>query len=326
MSATHNLTREKAPMARIALGLLTMYIFWGGTYVGIKLATETIPPFFMAGVRFFVAGIIMYACMYFTVKQKPSAAHWVSAGLLGILMPFIGNGGVVWASQLIPSGIVALLVGTVSLWMVILSWLWFDKERPALVVLVGLAAGFSGVYILIGPGELFSGDPINPSGILILMAASFSWAFGSLYSRRATLHQSLFMTSAMEMIVGGLAFLIASLFMGEWKALNLQEVTAASLWSLLYLILCGSIIGFTVYAWLIKAASPTLVSTYAFVNPVVAVFLGWLILAEPFNVRISLATLTIVLAVVIITFGQNKKNRTIDERQGSEPKYENTYQ
>lgn len=306
MNITDNLIREKAPVGNIVLGLLVMYIFWGGTYVGIKLAMETIPPFLMAAVRFLVAGGIMYGWMHFTGVQKPSATHWIRAGSLGLLMPFIGNGGIVWAEQMIPSGVAALLVGTVSLWMVILNWLWFDQERPTLVVLVGLAAGFAGVYILLRPDKILSGEPINPLGVILLLVASFSWAFGSLYSRRAELPQSPFMTTAIEMIVGGAAFLIVSLLAGEWKEIHFQEITAVSVWSLVYLITFGSIIGFTVYAWLIKAASPTLVSTYAFVNPVVAVFLGWLILAEPFNVRISLATMTIVLAVALITFGQKR--------------------
>ncbi|MHC1762098.1 MAG: EamA family transporter [Negativicutes bacterium] len=307
MNVTNTVARKKNPAVNIILGLLAIYIFWGGTYVGIKLAMETIPPFFMAGLRFLVAGIIMYVWMHYKGVQKPSVKHWLRAGVLGILMPFIGNGGIVWAVQIIPSGVAALLVGTVSLWMVILNWLWFDKEQPNMMTLVGVAIGFVGVYILIGPGKIISGDPINPLGILILLVASLSWALGSLYSRRAKLPQSPFMTTAIEMIVGGAAFLIVSLFAGEWKEFNLKDITAVSIWSLGYLILFGSIIGFTVYAWLIKTTSPTLVSTYAFVNPVVAVFLGWLILAEPFNVRILIATLTIVLAVSIISCGHNQQ-------------------
>lgn len=309
MNGTANVALGRAPAVNVVVGLLAIYLLWGGTYVGIKLAIVSIPPYFMAGLRFLAAGIIMYVGLHFTGAQNPSAAQWLRAGLLGILMPFIGNGGIVWAVQLIPSGVAALLVGTVSLWMVILNWLWFDKERPTLMIFWGLAAGFTGVYILVGPGKIISGDPINPLGIVILIIASLSWALGSLYSRRAELPQSPIMTTAIEMIVGGAAFILVSFFAGEWQELHLQEITAVSIWSLGYLILFGSIIGFTVYAWLIKATSPTLVSTYAFVNPVVAVFLGWLILAEPFNVRISLATLTIVLAVAIITYSQNQQKR-----------------
>lgn len=311
MGVANHLAREKVSVMSIVGGLLAIYICWGGTYVGIKLAIGTIPPFFMGGIRFLVAGVILYLWMRFVGGQKPAAtqAQWIRAGLLGILMPFVGNGGIVWAQQMIPSGVAALLVGTVPLWMAILNWVWFDKKRPTLLVLVGLAAGFSGVYILLGPGKILSGDPINPLGILILLIATLSWALGSLYSRRAELPQSLSETTSIEMIVGGAAFLIVSLFLGEWKGLHFQAINAVSIWSLLYLITFGSIIGFTVYAWLLRVASPTLVSTYAFVNPVVAIFLGWLILAEPVNARISLSTLMIVLAVVIITFGQNTKKQ-----------------
>ena len=295
------------------LALLIVYFFWGGTYLGIRLAVRTIPAFLMAGTRFLVAGTAVYAYARLRGAQRPTRDHWLSAGLVGVLLLVGGNGLVSWAEQLVPSGIAALLVATVPLWMILLGLLDRRNPRPSLVVFGGVLLGFIGVGVLVLPSG--SGpDRVSPLGVAALLAGAVFWAWGSLRSRTAKLPASPLLANGMQMIVGGALLVLAGLGSGEGSRLHFASISMESLLGLGYLISFGSIVAYNAYIWLLKHADPTWVSTYAFVNPIVAVFLGWLIAHERFAPRALLATAIIVLAVVIITVTKNLEAGAVRRR------------
>ena len=295
------------------LALLIVYFFWGGTYLGIRLAVRTIPAFLMAGTRFLVAGTAVYAYARLRGAQRPTRDHWLSAGLVGVLLLVGGNGLVSWAEQLVPSGIAALLVATVPLWMILLGLLDRRNPRPSLVVFGGVLLGFVGVGVLVLPSG--SGpDRVSPLGVAALLAGAVFWAWGSLRSRTAKLPASPLLANGMQMIVGGALLVLAGLGSGEGSRLHFASISMESLLGLGYLISFGSIVAYNAYIWLLKHADPTWVSTYAFVNPIVAVFLGWLIAHERFAPRALLATAIIVLAVVIITVTKNLEAGAVRRR------------
>jgi drug/metabolite transporter (DMT)-like permease len=285
--------------------LLIVYVVWGTTYLGIRLAVQTIPPFMMAGIRFLVAGLAVYLYVRLTGAEKPTREHWRDAGIVGGLLLLGGNGLVSWSEQLVPSGIAALLVATVPLWMIMLGFLGKGRRRPGVVTLAGILLGFSGIGLLVLPSGGASGR-MSPMGVAALIVASFFWSLGSLYSRRARVPTSPMLSVSMQMIVGGALLLLASGLLGEWPRLDLALVTLRSALGMGYLVLFGSIIAYSAYIWLLKNADPTWVSTYAFVNPIVAVFVGWLIADEQLTVSSLWASGVIILSVVIITIQKNR--------------------
>lgn len=287
-------------LLRVAVALGAVYVIWGSTYLAIAVAVETLPPFWMAGVRFVISGALLYGLALWQGAPQPTLVHWRSAALVGALLLCIGNGGVVWAEQHVPSGVAALLVATVPLWMVLLEWR-AGRVRPRPEVFAGLLLGFAGLVILVGPGELLGGRGVHPVGAVVLVLASLSWAAGSVYSRRAPLPQSQFLGTGMEMLAGGALLLLAGTVAGEWARLDLAAVTPRSWLALLYLIVFGSGVGFTAYIWLLRHVSIAKVATYAYVNPVVAVLLGWALAGEALSARTALAAAVIIAAVVFIT-------------------------
>lgn len=280
-----------------------VYILWGSTYLAIRFAIETIPPFLMAGTRFLIAGSLLYAWSRWKGAPKPTARHWRSAAIIGGLMLFFGNGGVTWAEQVIPSGIAALLVATVPMWIVFIDWLWHRAARPHVRVLIGLVIGVIGAVVLTGPGAFVGASGVNPFGALALLIATISWAFGSLYSRKAPLPASPLLGPAMEMLAGGLFLYFLAFIMGEPAHVNLDALSFRSMFSLGYLVIFGSLLGFTSYIWLLRVTSAARVSTYAFVNPVIAVFLGWALAGEPLTLQTLIAAGIIVIAVFLIVTG-----------------------
>ncbi|SMC33439.1 drug/metabolite exporter YedA [Sporomusa malonica] len=292
----------------VAAALLAVYIFWGGTYLAMKFAIETLPPFTMAGLRFVIAGAIMYVWQVAQGGERPQAIHWKNAAIVGGLLLLGGNGGVVWAEQLVSSGIAAIIVATVPLWMALLSWLWQGGKRPGSMVLFGLVLGLVGIILLVkGSGGEAADTAEMWFGYAILLFAAISWAAGSLYSRVAKLPSAPFMSIALQMLTGGLCCLLAGLVTGEWTSLDFSQVSTRSLLSVGYLIFFGSIIAFSAYIWLLKKADPTLVSTYAYVNPVVAVLLGWAFAGEQMSLQSALAATIILAAVIIITKASTRK-------------------
>ena len=286
---------------QVAVALATIYLVWGSTYLAIKLADETLPPLLMAGARFLVAGAMLYLWMRLRGAPRPTLAHWLAALVAGALLLVFGNGAMVWAEQYVPSGIVALLVGMVPIWMALLDWLRPNGIRPTALIVLGLIFGFAGVALLVGPDHLVGGERINPIGAAVVLIGSFCWAAGSIYLRGAKLAPPPLLASGMEMLAGGVLLLIFGSATGEWAAFHPTAISDRSLFALVYLILVGSLIGFTVYAWLLRNTTTAIVSTYAYVNPIVAVALGWAFAGEPLSARTLLAAAVIVTGVVAIT-------------------------
>lgn len=286
---------------RVPAAFAAVYIIWGSTYLAIRFAVETLPPFLMAGTRFLIAGTILYAIMRRRGAPAPICLHWRSAFIVGALMLLAGNGGVVWAEQVVPSSIASLMVATVPLWMVIFNWVRGDRIRPTAGVAAGLAMGMVGILLLVSAGRGGGGQMFNAAGLVVLSVGSLSWAIGSLYSRRAPLPSEALLGTGMEMLAGGALLFLAGLVTGEAGHIAWQNVSSRSVLALVYLILLGSLIGFSAYIWLLRNSTPARVSTYAFVNPIVAVFLGWGLGGEPLTARTLIAAAVIVGGVALIT-------------------------
>jgi drug/metabolite transporter (DMT)-like permease len=285
---------------QIITAFAAVYVLWGSTYLGIRVAVETIPPFSMAGSRAIAAGAILYAWARWRGAAKPEFAHWRGAAIVGGLLLLGGNGLLSWAEQRVPSGVSALIYGSVPLWMILLEWLWHRGPRPTIGIVSGLIVGFVGLGFLVAPGRRSHGAVINLPSAAVLLLAAFLWAAGSLYSRRARLPSSRLLAAAMEMLTGGALLMLAGGVTGEWIRFGPAQGSAHSWAAWCYLVTFGSLIGFTAYAWLLQVASPAHVSTYAYVNPVVAVFLGWALAGEQITSRTLLAAAAIILAVIII--------------------------
>lgn len=300
-------TKQARFDAAVVMALLAVYILWGGTYLAMRFGVETIPPFLMAGTRFLIAGLVLFALEYKRGAALPSVQEWRGATLVGGLLLLGGNGGVVWAEQTVPSGIAAIIVATVPLWMVILAWLWQGGRRPTLTTALGLALGFGGIIALTGGNSSSAEIRGSLAGYVVLILAAISWAAGSVYSRKAVSHSSPFMSTAIQMLAGGVLCLLAGLVTGEIARLDVVGISLRSLLSLGYLIVFGSLVAYTAYIWLLKVADTALVSTYAYVNPVVALLLGWLLGGEAVGGMVALAAALILAGVVIIS-RDNMKN------------------
>ena len=283
-----------------------LYVIWGSTYLAIRIVIESLPPFFMAGTRFILAGAILYVLTGVRGSSHPTKSDWKKAFVVGGLMLMGGHGAVVWAEQWVPSGLTSLLVGTVPLWIVLLDWAW-NRTKPSIMVAAGLALGFVGVVLLVGGVESLGASSVDFAGAAVVVFGAFLWANGSLYSRSTKRSDSQFLATALEMVAGGLLLLAASLATGEWTRIRLDLVSVRSMVAWVYLIVFGSLVGFTSYIWLLKVSAPTRVSTYAYVNPIVAMFLGWALANEPLTTRNVVAAAIILASVVVITTYQPKK-------------------
>jgi drug/metabolite transporter (DMT)-like permease len=293
---------ERPSTARLVLAWAAVYLIWGSTYLGIRLAIDSIPPFLMAGSRHLLAGILLYLWSRFAQRApRPTRQAWFRAGGLGVLMLVTANGATTWAEQLVPSGLTALIVCTSALWLVLLNWLWRGAERPGGRMVAGLAAGFGGVALLVAPGHFAGGEHVNPIGALVLTGAALSWSAGSIYaltlSRPA--HPSLFVSQ--QMIVAGLVLVAMALLTGEVQAFTWANLSATSAAAYVYLTIFGSLISYSAYFWLLGHTTPARLATIAYVNPLVAVLLGWALAGESLTVRTALAAAVILLAVGLIT-------------------------
>jgi drug/metabolite transporter (DMT)-like permease len=299
--------------ARVALALGLVYLLWGSTYLGIKLASETIPPLLMLGVRYLIAGGVLYLWMRWRGADRPTRAQWLAGLVIAGLLLLVGNGAVGLAEQLIPTGVAALVVATVPLWMALLDWLRPGGTRPRALALLGLAFGFAGVVLLLGPAGLTGGARINPLGVIIVVVGAAAWAAGSLYSRSGRLPAIPLLATAVEMLAGGMLLVLAGSVAGEWSRFHVSAISTLSLLALAYLIVLGSLVGFTAYLWLMRNTPTAVASTYAFVNPIIAVFLGWALVGEPITSRTLIAAAVIVAGVVVITLS----NRTPGARHAA---------
>lgn len=290
----------------LALAFAALYLIWGSTYLAIRYVVATLPPFLMAGARFIVSGLVLFAIYAPRSTEKLTGRHWATTAVVGTLLLLGGNGLVCWAELTVPSGLASLLVATMPLWMVLLDWLVFRGPRPSRRIVAGLAIGLIGVYLLIGESSKL-GAGANVKGAVALLFACFFWATGSLIARRGGLPSSSFLATGMEMLAGGMALLIVGFIRGEAKGFEFHAVTWSSWLGWVYLVVFGSLLGFTAYVWLLKVSTPARVSTYAYVNPAIAVMLGALFGDGELNARILLASGVILSAVVLIVRGSQKK-------------------
>ncbi len=310
---------EHPPRLKLLSAFAAVYLIWGSTYLGIRVAIESIPPFLMAGSRFIVSGTLLYLWSRIRRDPSPTATHWRSAAIIGLMLLVIGNGALTWAEQLIPSGIAALLAAVSPLWFVLIEWIQ-GGAKPSAGVVVGLVLGTLGVIVLINPASLVGGEGVNILSAMVLVIASICWAGGSLYSRKATLPSSPLLATGMEMLAGGFGLVLLGAISGELTTFQISAVTYRSLGAYAYLTIFGSLIGFSSYIWLLRATTPTLASTYAYVNPVVAVFIGWLVADEVLSGRILAAALLIVAAVAAITvLGTRRSTKTLKQLHIMEP-------
>lgn len=285
---------------KIVFAFGAVYLVWGSTYLGIRFAVETIPPFLMAGTRFVIAGLVLYAVLRLRGAAAPTLPQWRAMAIVGILLIAVGNGAVSWAEQTVPSGLTALIIALIPLWFVIIEW-FQTATPPKSGVVTGLALGLIGMVILIDPARITEGGHVDPVGTAVIGAGTVAWAAGSMYARTAEQPARPLLGTAMQMLAGGAVLILVSLMTGEPQAFDLQAVSLLSLSSLLYLIVFGSLVAFTSYIWLMRASSPARVATYAYVNPVIAVILGWLLADELLNTRILIAACIIVASVAITT-------------------------
>jgi drug/metabolite transporter (DMT)-like permease len=295
----------------VIIAFAALYLIWGSTYLGIRFAIETIPPFLMAGARFVLAGLIMYAIAWSQGIGKSSWANWRTSLVIGACLLLAGNGGVTISEQYIDSGLAALIVAIVPIYIVLLGWATGMAPRPTPMMWMGLAGGFLGVGILFGPGLHFhSVSGRNPAiGIAILLASTFIWSAGSLYSRVAKHAPSPFLTAAQQMICGGILLLFAGLMTGELPQFRVSSISMLSLSSFIYLVLIGAVVGYTAYIWLLRHCEPAKVATYAYVNPIVAVLLGTLFAGETLTVRTLIAAGLIIGSVALLITAQQLRAR-----------------
>jgi drug/metabolite transporter (DMT)-like permease len=299
------LTTKAQPRGRIIAAFAAVYLIWGSTYLAIRFAVETTPPFLMAAVRFLLSGVILYWIARARGSYRPSLSHWKSATIVGALLLVGGNGAVVWAEQTVPSGITALIVAILPFWIVILEWVLPGHRRPTPGIIAGLIVGIVGLSILLGPAIMSQKSEMSATGGFILILGSLSWALGSLYAKRAKMPSPI-LTTGMEMLSGGVLLLICAFIFGEPGRFDVHAVSRASLLGVLYLATFGSLIGFTAYIYLLEHVPASRVATYAYVNPVVAVILGWFIGHEPLTLRTVIAAAVIIGAVALITTARSE--------------------
>jgi drug/metabolite transporter (DMT)-like permease len=292
---------------KIWLALLALYIVWGSTYLAIRFAVETLPPFFLAGLRFLVAGLILLTWRRLAGDPLPTRRQWGALFIIGVLLLLGGNGLVTWAEQTIPSGVAALIIGATPIFMVVAEALRPGGARPGGRVILGLLVGFLGIYLLVGPSEFAGGMHLDPLGVAALLAAASLWAVGSIYSKTADLPKSTLMMTGGEMLMGCLPLFFVSLATGELAGFDFAQVTFRSWLGLAYLTTVGSMIGFVSYVWLLQHAPISLVSTHSYVNPLVAVLLGFFFAGEELSLRILAASVVIVGSVMFINSGSRQE-------------------
>ncbi|MFI5372401.1 MAG: EamA family transporter [Candidatus Eisenbacteria bacterium] len=288
---------------RVGLAFFSIYVVWGSTFLVIRTALEHLPPLFLCGARLLVAGVVLAALAWRARAPWPRGIEWRNAALVGLLLPAIGNGSVTIAETHVASGLVALLVASIPMWMALFAALGPHPIPLRPRVVAGLVTGLVGIALLVGPGHL-AGARGGIGWTLVPIVGSISWAWGSLWSGRVRMPASPLVSTAVGMTAGGLVLLGASVAGGEWRRLGPAAFSPASLVALAYLSLFGSVIAFTAYLWLLRNVPPTRVSTYAFVNPVVAVTLGALLAGESFDGRVAIAATLVVAAVALIVTTQ----------------------
>jgi drug/metabolite transporter (DMT)-like permease len=292
----------------VVAAFAAVYVIWGSTYLGIRLAIDSIPPFFMAGARFVVAGSVLFGVMRALGAPRPTLVQWRDATILGALLLLVGNGGMTWAETRVPTNIAALTVAGTPLWMLLLDWMRPGGRRPHGLVFAGLGFGFAGVALIVFSRDAQGHSVMDPGGAAMLLSASLCWAAGSIFSRHARQPASALLAIAMQMLMGGVLMLLAGLALGEGSRFHWHQITPLSAAAFVYLTVFGSLIGFTCYVWLLRVSTPARVSTYAFVNPLIAVLMGRLVLGETLPSGALVAGVLILAAVILITLKGRAKS------------------
>lgn len=296
------------PASRFSLfaAFAIIYLVWGSTYLGIRVAVTTMPPFAMAAGRFFLAGVVLFTWLRLRGAAWPRAHQWRDNLIVGTLLLLGGNGLVAWAEQYIPSGITALIIGVGPIFMVLTEWAWPGGIRPTAATFLALLLGLAGVTYLTSGGAVSGMPELPPAALGAILGGCLCWSVGSIYSRHTKDAAPPFMAAALQMLGGSAALAFVAGLTGDWRRLDLAAISTASWTAFAYLTLFGSIIAFSTFVWLLKHSTPARISTHTFVNPIVAVFLGWLILAEPITSRTIVASVIIVAAVVIVTLQKHR--------------------
>lgn len=287
--------------AKLIAAFAAIYIIWGSTYLGIKYALEDIPPFMIGATRFLVAGVLLYAWARIRTGVKPVGKHWWHALILGVFLLGVGNGCVLWAQQRIASGIAALVVAIVPLLVVLIEWLRPGGRRPSGAALIGVIIGLVGIALLIGPSAFMGAQDVDPVSAIVLLMGSISWSAATVFGKRASVPPAPLLASAMQLLGGSVGLIVASVVTGELGQVQPAEISLKAFLAVAYLIVFGSIVAFSAYSWLLRVASPAKISTYAYVNPVVAMLLGWAFADERMSARVLIAAAVVLAGVVLIT-------------------------
>ena len=314
---------RRGTRSRVIASFLAVYLIWGSTYLGIRFAIETIPPFTLSSARFGLAGVIMLIVARIQGATRVTFPQFRTAAIVGSLL-MLGNSLVGVAEKRIPSGVAALLVATTPIFMVLLEWSRPHGRRPTLLVALGLLIGLGGVAALVGPASFGEGGRIDLLGAGTVVLGAFSWSAGSIYSRHAPRPESAVTMTAIQMLVGGAFVGVIGAAIGEMSSFGLGDISARSAWAWLYLLIFGSLIGFTAFVYLLRVSTAAKVATYAYVNPVVAVILGWLLGGEVINSRMLMAAGIIVVGVAIITAGESRAPQRAIAVPGPTPAPERT--
>ena len=295
--------------AGLIAAFAAVYLIWGSTYLGIRYAVETIPPLLMMGLRHTIAGALLYAWTRWRGVPAPRLREWMHPALIGALLFLGGHGSLAWAEQRVPSGIAALLVATLPMWIVLLARIAGIERRLSMRALIGLVLGFAGVAVLFGPDVLRHNGDLSLIGSGAVLLGTFIWAAGTIYMRSVKMPESPAMSSAMQMLAGGVALGIAATISGETSSFHWAAVSMRSWMAFAYLVTFGSLVAFTAYSWLHMVAPPSRVATYAYVNPVVAVLLGWMLASEPISLLTVAAMLIILVGVALVNSGQREEHQ-----------------
>jgi drug/metabolite transporter (DMT)-like permease len=302
---THDFHR---PAWKTLLAFAIIYFVWGSTFLAIRIGVHDVPPFLLAAMRFSVAGLILYGWMIAKGESSPNRHQWMSIALLAVLIFVLDYGLLFWAEQRVPSGIAAVMMATIPVFMALSEILFLRTQRLTIRLALALVVGIGGVAVLMSRSLNLGGTPIDTAGAVAIIIGAISWSIGSVLTRKLPLPPSKVMSSGAQMLAGGVFLALASAALGEFRSFSPSTVSRGAWLSLLYLIVAGSIIGFTAYVWLIHHESPTKVGTYAYVNPVVAVLIGYFLGGEALGLRTILGTLCVLISVLVITTTRAKKS------------------
>jgi drug/metabolite transporter (DMT)-like permease len=301
---------EPVRLPRLLLSFAAIYFIWGSTYLAIRVALGGFSPFLLMALRSLTAGGLLYLWARRQGAEAPGDRQWRGAVVCGALLFLVGHGGLAWGQQRVASGMAALLLTTEPFWIALLGWKFAGEGRPTGRALAGLVVGLLGLGLLLGPGKLHGEGVMDPLGVMVILVASCSWACGALYSRSAGLPRSPTLSAGMQLLAGGFGLLLVALATGEVNEMGQATVAPVAVGALAYLIVFGSVLTFSSYIWLLRVVSPTRVATHTFVNPVVAVLLGWALLNEPLTATTVVASAVIVAGVALV----------VTRAPGSEPR------